>query len=207
MKLYPTGRRYFCTGVRVRERGAPGNTNPSATTSKTGFVEVRPLFLSTDLPGASGAARVEELVNASFEEELEDDSSEEESANAPSEEELVDVPVEEELELVDKPQPSAFESLKLSEDYLQGSSSGLLTRGVDFVLAIRRAWKSFIKSAIVISHGYKASSLILRILGVEEYSQLDHGDYRAQKSASHRKSFWIPQTDFLRERVPPPNHQ
>ena len=41
-------------------------------------------------------------------------------------------------------------------------------------MAIRRGWKLFIKSATVIFHGYETSSSILRIVGVEEYLQLDH---------------------------------
>ncbi|KAJ8450718.1 hypothetical protein Cgig2_021190 [Carnegiea gigantea] len=47
-------------------------------------------------------------------------------------------------------------------------------RGVDFVFAILRTWKEGTWLAIVISQGYITSTSGLRMLGVEEYSQLDH---------------------------------
>ncbi|KAJ8435271.1 hypothetical protein Cgig2_026010 [Carnegiea gigantea] len=53
--------------------GAPGKTNPSATTSRVGSAGVHPLFQSIELPRAPGVACGEELVDVSSEEELEDD--------------------------------------------------------------------------------------------------------------------------------------
>jgi len=84
------------------ERQPPGNTNPLATTSRTGSTGVRPLFISTALLGALGAPRDEELADVPSEEELVDGPSEEEPADDAFEDELADVPVEEELKLVDK---------------------------------------------------------------------------------------------------------
>jgi len=121
-KLYPTGRRYFFSKVvlprkgvtfglgkcvlgpsRGSERdGAPGNTNPSVTISRTGSIGVLPFFLSTDLSEALGTPRDEELADMLYEEELVDGPSEEELVDVLSEDELVDVLAKEELELVDK---------------------------------------------------------------------------------------------------------
>ena len=47
-------------------------------------------------------------------------------------------------------------------------------RGVDFVFAILRTRKSGAKLAMMISQGYVIVNSGLRMLGVEEYSQLDH---------------------------------
>ena len=54
------------------------------------------------------------------------------------------------------------------------SSSGDLIIRVDLVFAILCTWTSVIKLAKVISHGYETSVSMLRMLGVDEYSQLDH---------------------------------
>ena len=59
---------------------------------------------------------------------------------------------------------------------------------VDLVFPILLTWKSVIKSK-VISHGYEISYSVLSMLGVDEYSQLDHEEVQAQKSAPHRESF------------------
>ncbi|KAJ8429946.1 hypothetical protein Cgig2_003514 [Carnegiea gigantea] len=118
-KLYPPNRKYFFSRVvlfrkgvtfrlgecvlglsRGSEReGAPRNTSPSATTSRTSFIWVCPLFLSTALPGASDATRDEELIDVPYKEELADVPPEEELTDVPPEEELADVPAEEEPEL------------------------------------------------------------------------------------------------------------
>ena len=47
-------------------------------------------------------------------------------------------------------------------------------RGVDFIFAMPRTWKSGTKLAIVTSHRYVTVTSELKILGVEECSQLDH---------------------------------
>jgi len=57
-------------------------------------------------------------------------------------------------------------------------------RGVDLVFAIRRTWKSVIKLAMVISHGYETSTSGLRTLGVEEYSQVDHEGVPSSKRST-----------------------
>ncbi|KAJ8422897.1 hypothetical protein Cgig2_026418 [Carnegiea gigantea] len=64
----------------IREVGAPGNTDPSATISRAGCIWEWLLFLRTDLPGVLGPSHGEELVDA------------------PSENELLDIPPEEELD-------------------------------------------------------------------------------------------------------------
>ena len=139
--------------------------------------------MSTALTGALGPTYVGELVDASPEENLEDDPL----STDTSSKELVKALAEEELEWIGKTSTLGFGGLE-AERILPSrvpsakSLSGDLIRGVDFVLAIFRTWKSFIKSAIVISHGYETSTSRLRILGVEQYLQLDHEGVQGSES-------------------------
>ncbi|KAJ8435867.1 hypothetical protein Cgig2_028575 [Carnegiea gigantea] len=64
------------------------------------------------------------------------------------------------------------------------NSSGDLIIGLDLIFTILRTWKSIIKSAKVISHGHKTSASMLRMLGVDEYSQLDHKGVPGSKSGT-----------------------
>ncbi|KAJ8428286.1 hypothetical protein Cgig2_027418 [Carnegiea gigantea] len=152
-------RDYESTPCTQEWAGAPWNFDPSATISGTDPSVDRPLFLRTDLS---------RLVDAFSEDEHLDDTSEAEE----------DVSPEEELVLVEATSAADFGGLGAEQGLpwmpSANNLSGLLMRGVGFVLAIRRTWKSFMTSALVISQGYDTYPLGLSILGVNEYSQLDH---------------------------------
>jgi len=133
---------------------------------------VLPFLFSTDLLGALGAPRDKELA---------DHLSKEELVNGSSEDELADVPTKEELELVDKTlapglgEPRAEQKLP-SVVPSASNSSGVQTQGVDLVFTICHAWKSVIKSAIVIFHGYETSSSVLIFWGnARKHPVIDKG--------------------------------
>jgi len=131
-------------------------------------------LLKYGLYRGTGSTCVEELVDALLEEDLEVDSSSGELADASSDE-LVEAPVKAGLEWVGKTSTLGLGGLQVEQILpsrlpLDKSSSAVLMQGVDFVLGICRTWKSFIKLAIVIFHGYETSTSGLRMLGVEEYS-------------------------------------
>ncbi|KAJ8426187.1 LOW QUALITY PROTEIN: hypothetical protein Cgig2_010824 [Carnegiea gigantea] len=118
----------------------------------------------TNLPEVEGPSRDEELVDAPSEGERLDDPSKEQE----------DVPPEEELVL--RPlRPPAVKNLGRNRDYLEylrlATRRGISCRMLTWSLP---SFKSVIKSAKVISHGYETSCSMLRMLGVDEYSQLDH---------------------------------
>ncbi|KAJ8433864.1 hypothetical protein Cgig2_032075 [Carnegiea gigantea] len=188
-KVYSAGRRYcfsravlFKVGTTFRlgkwllgpscgfeQARAPENFVPSATISGIGSTGARPLFLSMDLPGVIGLSWGEELVDAPSEDELLDSLSEEREG----------VPSEEELVFMDTTSAAGPEELGTKRGLPSmvpsaSNSSGDLIIGVDLIFAILRTWKSVIKSAKVISHGYETAASMLRMLGVDEYSQLDH---------------------------------
>ncbi|KAJ8446958.1 hypothetical protein Cgig2_006586 [Carnegiea gigantea] len=150
---------------------ASGNSAPSATISGIGPNGERPFLISTDFPGVAGLSWDEELVDSPFEDEHPDDPSEVEE----------DVPFEEELVLVEATSTTEFGELGAEQGLpytpLASSSSGVLTRGVNF--------------------GYDTSTSGLRILGVEKYSQLDH----ERVPSSKRGTAYI---DFCPQ---PPDHQ
>ncbi|KAJ8434799.1 hypothetical protein Cgig2_033749 [Carnegiea gigantea] len=151
-----------------KRAGAPGNSGPSATISRTSPTGERPFLLSTNLPGVEGPSWDEELVDAPSEDECLDNLSE------------VEKEVHPEVELVVAEATSApgFDELGAEQGLpcvpLANNSSGDLMQGADLVFAILCTWKSVIQSAMVISHGYETSASELRVLGVEEHSQLDH---------------------------------
>ncbi|KAJ8423013.1 LOW QUALITY PROTEIN: hypothetical protein Cgig2_013485 [Carnegiea gigantea] len=177
MKVYPTGRRYFfsrvvlfkkrplgwgndCPGHPTGPR-APRNSDPSAMISGIDPTGEQPLFLSTDLPRVEGPSRDEELVDTFSESEPLDDLSEERE----------DIPPKKELVLVEPTSTTDFEELTVEQGLpwvlSTNNSSGDLMRRVDLVFIILRTWNH-------ISHGYETFCSMLRMLGVDEYSQLDH---------------------------------
>ncbi|KAJ8434596.1 LOW QUALITY PROTEIN: hypothetical protein Cgig2_025022 [Carnegiea gigantea] len=131
--------------------GPPGKSSPSATIFVTNPSGARHFLLSTDLSGADGPSGDDELVDAPSEDELLDEQLEEE---------LEEVPSEVEIELVEATLAPGWD-----ED---GAKQGL------------PCVPSASSSSGDLMQGYVTSSSRLRILGVEEYSQLDHDGVRAQ---------------------------
>ncbi|KAJ8424279.1 hypothetical protein Cgig2_011180 [Carnegiea gigantea] len=87
---------------RGQERArTPGNSDPSATISRTGPIGELPLFLRTEIPEMEGPSWDDKLVDAPSEDERFDNSSEEEK----------DVSSKEELELVEPALAIGFEEL------------------------------------------------------------------------------------------------
>ncbi|KAJ8446908.1 hypothetical protein Cgig2_013209 [Carnegiea gigantea] len=136
-KVVPRNRRPSCGSERT---GAAGNSTPSTMIPGIGTDRERPFLLSTDIPKVGGPPWDEKLIDALSEDERLNDRSEVEE----------DVPSEEEQVLVEATSTTGFGELRAKQGLpwmpSTSSSSGVLTRGVDFVLAICLCctWKSII---------------------------------------------------------------
>ncbi|KAJ8427673.1 LOW QUALITY PROTEIN: hypothetical protein Cgig2_016766 [Carnegiea gigantea] len=123
---------------RSKRDGAPGNTDPSATISRTASIEVLPFLFSTDLPG------VLPVTN-----------------NWP-------MPyLKKSCWLTGRPsrRRARTSGQDLGPQPLRTGGGAKITFDSPFSQQL---------SAVVIFHGYETSSSILRILRVEEHSQLDN---------------------------------
>ncbi|KAJ8423819.1 hypothetical protein Cgig2_017382 [Carnegiea gigantea] len=124
--------------ARTLQRWAPRNSGPSAIIFEVSPTGERPFLLSTDLPGAGGPSRNEELVNTPFEDEHVDELSEEEEEVCPKVE----------LVLVEATLTPGFDEVGAERGLpcvpSANSSSRDLMRRVDLVFAILHTYKSVI---------------------------------------------------------------